>query len=379
MGPFALLATIAELSAVRLGGTSIAIFHLPFLVPAAIVLPPHEFALVLVVAQAFLVFARPGSRESWFGALAMGTGALQNGAAMLLTSMLLDDWRSGLLAGAALYAVAIAEDLAYSAFILFPVMRISARALAPLMVRETLTDVKVVLPQVLLVMTAVERTWWAPVFVIASVVSVSRMTSRHHRLGETEEQRDAALEQARRDPLTGLLNRRGFDGELRADAEFTEASGIGAVICLDLDRFKSLNDRLGHQTGDLVLERTAHIIAEHGRAWAARCARFGGEEFVVHLPLHTEAAATMCAEFIRETVRSRLAEYGVTVSCGVSSDDRSGAPRIADGDDAVARFGRAAARADAYLYLAKRTGRDRVCSAARPSLQLADHDLADAA
>lgn len=153
---------------------------------------------------------------------------------------------------------------------------------------------------------------------------------------------------AHRDPLTALLNRRGFEqrSALRP--------GVGSVIVCDIDHFKMVNDSHGHALGDRVIVALASIL----RAQApedAIVARFGGEEFVMVLPGWDAARAAELAERIRlqfgDEVASRLDIHSpLTASFGLSIR-KAGDHSIHD----------AVARADAALYEAKRLGRNRVC------------------
>ena len=144
------------------------------------------------------------------------------------------------------------------------------------------------------------------------------------------------------DPLTGLFNRRGFD---RARVKGT----TGSIIFLDIDEFKQVNDRLGHDAGDIVLSATADLLRNVLRE-GELVARFGGEEFVVFLPGMDLRTASQVAERIRASAERTLAtELGrVTLSAGVAHQ--------ADGE----AFATALNRADHALYAAKRDGRNRV-------------------
>jgi two-component system, cell cycle response regulator len=148
------------------------------------------------------------------------------------------------------------------------------------------------------------------------------------------------------DPLTGLRNRRALDSEL--------PTGDYALLSLDLDHFKLVNDEFGHASGDRVLAATAVALQSSIRNYDAAY-RLGGEEFLVTLPGQSAADAMLVAERIRSTVASRdfsgLAPGGrVTVSIGIS-EARAGEADVFD--DVLAR-------ADSALYTAKRRGRDRI-------------------
>jgi diguanylate cyclase (GGDEF)-like protein len=157
---------------------------------------------------------------------------------------------------------------------------------------------------------------------------------------------DSTLAMAQRDALTGLLNRRRLDGDLAARLH---SSGAVAFLMIDVDHFKAFNDTFGHQRGDELLQTVARAISSAVREGDV-VYRYGGEEFCVLLPDADAALAGVVAERVRATVRSATAHgvRPVTVSVGVAADERGGvATALVE-------------RADAALYAAKQTGRDRV-------------------
>lgn len=153
----------------------------------------------------------------------------------------------------------------------------------------------------------------------------------------TEQAAEAAT-----DPLTGLLNRRGF---VRQIAQ----SRPGAVLVIDIDHFKAVNDRLGHAAGDSVLCAVAAVLRHLLRAEDV-VARLGGEEFVVLLPETDAEAAIAIGERLRAGVEMqvRAGEVPITISVGTAG------PR--DGDTAEDQVH----RADMGVYAAKTAGRNRV-------------------
>lgn len=160
----------------------------------------------------------------------------------------------------------------------------------------------------------------------------------------------------RYDGLTGLANRRAFDEALSREWRRAERSGEPlALLMIDIDRFKLLNDRSGHAYGDHCLREVAQALARTVRRSTDLVARFGGEEFACVLPATDAHAARTIAEAMRAAVRAlRLASPAdggiVTVSIGVAA-----IPAIAaDSGD------RLTGHADAALYRAKAAGRDRV-------------------
>jgi diguanylate cyclase (GGDEF)-like protein len=161
------------------------------------------------------------------------------------------------------------------------------------------------------------------------------------------------------DPLTGCLNRRGFDLALAREVARSERAGSDmALLAIDLDHFKNINDKHGHLVGDEVLRAVGALLIQAARAGDV-VARIGGEEFAVILPDTSALGASHFADRLCDAVRSRRFHpattsgepFRITTSIGVVS----GTPNL-DGDW-VALFN---ARADVALYAAKRSGRDRV-------------------
>ena len=159
------------------------------------------------------------------------------------------------------------------------------------------------------------------------------------------------------DALTGLPNRRQFDATLHKEwyRALRDATPM-ALLMIDLDRFKSLNDRFGHQVGDAFLARVGQVIRDNVRRAGDMAARYGGEEFAVVLPGTAAAGALEIAEHIRRAVAATptadLVEGGhpMSVSIGVAA-----AVALAGGGSATL-----VRSADSALYQAKRNGRNRV-------------------
>jgi diguanylate cyclase (GGDEF)-like protein/PAS domain S-box-containing protein len=153
------------------------------------------------------------------------------------------------------------------------------------------------------------------------------------------------------DGLTGLTNRRTFDGFLRREYEVCEEI---SVLLFDIDNFKGYNDSYGHQAGDRCLQAVAKVIGDATSNTSGLSARYGGEEFAVVLPNVSEDDALKVAEAIRLTVRalglanSAATRGYVTVSAGITSRTRSTPSEAA-----------LVGEADVALYEAKRLGRNR--------------------
>jgi len=121
------------------------------------------------------------------------------------------------------------------------------------------------------------------------------------------------------DPLTDVLNRRGFERELKRSLAYLKRYGTSAALLyVDLDRFKSINDRHGHAAGDAVLKAVTMVIARHTRA-SDVVARLGGDEFAVLLWNLTEADAQTKAQTIEAAIaRTTATHAGAALSTGAS-------------------------------------------------------------
>jgi diguanylate cyclase len=171
---------------------------------------------------------------------------------------------------------------------------------------------------------------------------------------------DRARGEALTDPLTGILNRKGFDQQVEAlIAQAPDAGRVHCLVMLDIDHFKKVNDSHGHVMGDRVIQGLGEIlrlaVSEGGRS----AARYGGEEFALMLPHCTLEDAFGLAELVRARakamkIRNRTTQevmFSITISGGVAA--------MKPGDDAAGFI----ARADAALYKSKHAGRDRVTRA----------------
>ncbi len=168
-------------------------------------------------------------------------------------------------------------------------------------------------------------------------------------------QAQAFAAQAREDGLTGLANRRAFDEQLAF--EFSRAQRTGQPLCLvmlDIDHFKTINDRWSHQAGDLVLQQLAQLLRQQVRD-IDRIARWGGEEFALLLP---QTDLTHAVEICQ---RIRLAIAALDFSADVPGLQVTASFGVAQHDE-VGSYDKLLSRADQLLYQAKAQGRDRVCS-----------------
>ena len=155
--------------------------------------------------------------------------------------------------------------------------------------------------------------------------------------------------QAHIDPLTGVLNRQGLRAALMNTSSLL--TDPMAVIFIDIDHFKAINDTHGHDIGDEVLRKFASVIASGIRS-SDRLVRWGGEEFLIVCPMTNVYQGRILADNLRHSLHQQTWPAGlrVTASFGVAQHHER---------DEV---GAAIKRADAELYRAKQGGRDRVCA-----------------
>jgi diguanylate cyclase len=184
--------------------------------------------------------------------------------------------------------------------------------------------------------------------------SVSLLTDEVQRLNLELE---AVTEESLKDPLTGLANRRMFDRAFIDLVETINPDDKLTVLMMDIDHFKKFNDTHGHATGDLILRFVASVLGKATKG-ADIVSRYGGEEFALLLPNTSCNGGVALAETIRKSIAKQKLFKGpnkdeighVTISIGVSEYRR---------DDNLESL---LQRADEFLYRAKNTGRNKVCS-----------------
>jgi len=183
-------------------------------------------------------------------------------------------------------------------------------------------------------------------------VASSRLEIERLRGDLSRARQDALL-----DPLTGILNRKGFDRRLDQLLQAARAGGPApCLLMLDIDHFKNVNDTHGHVVGDRVIAAVGEVLRQGAGEGAHTAARYGGEEFAVLLPEGSAEQGAEVAEALRQRIKAmKLRKRNtqevlltVTVSAGV-------AVNLA-GEDAAGLI----SRADAALYQSKQAGRDRV-------------------
>lgn len=193
---------------------------------------------------------------------------------------------------------------------------------------------------------------------VSGIVSIGHDVTEHIMLTRALE------EQAQRDPLTGLANRRYFMD--RGHIEQSRASRHGhplSLLMLDLDHFKRVNDTYGHKAGDVVLQKLSELLIENKRE-PDIAARLGGEEFVLLLPDTDLDAAVRVAERLRGAIAGSavVTDTGETVRFTTSV----GAAQMGGQVETLEQL---LDQADQALYRAKHTGRNRVCAASHPAVQ----------
>jgi diguanylate cyclase (GGDEF)-like protein len=155
------------------------------------------------------------------------------------------------------------------------------------------------------------------------------------------------------DPVSGLYNRRHFESRLEEELQRGRRSGVPvALLMLDIDDFKSVNDRFGHVAGDTVIRDVADILRRSVRAFDV-CTRYGGEEFAVLMPGSDPESAATTAERIRQRIEAyeptepEFAHIRVTASFGIAATAGGAANALVES-------------ADRALYAAKRSGKNQV-------------------
>lgn len=174
---------------------------------------------------------------------------------------------------------------------------------------------------------------------------------------------DGLCELSLRDPLTGLANRRHFEATLEREVDRVARSGEAALLLmLDIDHFKSVNDKYGHVAGDRVLQSVALALAGCVRPMDT-LTRYGGEEFAIILPAcHAEFGRSV-AERIRRVIADTHVMVNPTTKIGVT---------VSIGGAFALQWIRSTTslwtnRADHQLYRAKAEGRNRVCIEEQPN------------
>lgn len=186
--------------------------------------------------------------------------------------------------------------------------------------------------------------------VTASQEEISRLRS------DLERARDDAI----LDPMTGILNRRGFEKRIESLLAQKPADGIShCLVMLDIDHFKTVNDTHGHLMGDRVIQAVGEILRTSVTHAAHSAARYGGEEFALLLPQTSLDQSVQLAEAVRTRTKAMKIRHRTTQEVLLTITISGGVAEMKPDDDATSLI----ARADAALYQAKSGGRDRVTCA----------------
>ncbi len=178
---------------------------------------------------------------------------------------------------------------------------------------------------------------------------------------EVKELQARLRDQALRDAMTGLFNRRYFEETLARElAQAVRYNHPLSVVMADIDHFKSVNDTYGHQAGDEALKTFADLMKHNTRGSDLAC-RYGGEEFMLLLANTPRSGAHACAEQLRLALAQSSVPWSTSTICMTASFGVASFPE----DAATAE--QLIAAADAALYAAKSAGRNRVCEAAATS------------
>jgi diguanylate cyclase (GGDEF)-like protein len=193
-----------------------------------------------------------------------------------------------------------------------------------------------------------------PILVAAVGISLASLLGALILVWSRNERMEELRREAGQDSLTGLKNRRRFEEDLRGEIARSRRMGrTGALLMLDLDNFKRVNDSLGHPAGDRLIKEIATVLRQRARETDV-LARLGGDEFAIVLPNCGIEEARMVAEAIASAIRehSQTEEDGpwVTASIGIA----------VFGLDRRIGFESVLAEADAAMYAAKDAGRDGV-------------------
>jgi diguanylate cyclase len=181
----------------------------------------------------------------------------------------------------------------------------------------------------------------------------SMATEAQYRIQQLQEELTQLSEVVRIDQLTGVLNRRGMDEAFNTEiARFQRTGELLSVSLLDIDNFKSLNDKHGHSVGDAALKHLASVVKRAVRPADIVC-RLGGEEFVVLLP-NTELEEAV--SIMSRVQRSLTKEYFLGNNEKLLITFSAGVALFASEDDMASIL----QRADEAMYLAKKSGKNRV-------------------
>ena len=200
---------------------------------------------------------------------------------------------------------------------------------------------------------------------VAQVAHIEKFKQNHTKISNLKSENVTLKEQSLVDHLTGLYNRRFFNGDEKEgrvgilESVFKDAQRGNdplSMLMLDIDKFKGINDAYGHQSGDVILKKVAEVIKTHTRH-SDFAVRYGGEEFIVLLPATDVSGAESYAELLRQAVNSLSFDgenlpKNVSISAGVATY----IPHISD---SINNENMLIYAADKAMYAAKENGRNQ--------------------
>jgi diguanylate cyclase (GGDEF)-like protein len=176
-------------------------------------------------------------------------------------------------------------------------------------------------------------------------------------LDELAEKNQQLELQTQIDALSGLHNRAYFDRQMRAELKRSRREQRSlALVLLDIDHFKQINDTLGHLAGDQAIKRVSALIRQQVKRPGDKLCRYGGEEFALILPNTDLAGALQLAELIRSSLAETTAATEQVLQLTLSAGCYAAVPGHNSDNDEYISF------ADTALYRAKAAGRNQVCS-----------------
>jgi diguanylate cyclase (GGDEF)-like protein len=176
-------------------------------------------------------------------------------------------------------------------------------------------------------------------------------------LDELAEKNQQLEIQTQIDALSGLHNRACFDRQMRAELKRSRREQRSlALILLDIDHFKQINDTFGHLAGDQAIKRVSELIRQQVKRPADKLCRYGGEEFALILPNTDLAGALQLAELIRSNLAETTVATEQVLPLTLSAGCYAAVPGHSSDNDEYISF------ADIALYRAKAAGRNQVCS-----------------
>lgn len=328
-----------------------------FIVLGVFILPPSQFALVVLIAGGLKLLDRTNDRNATWGEILVTEAYF---GAFVATMLAVGASLIHAFPSASLGSVLVIATVAYAAsccvhaviaVVAGPVSAVESgdeetpatlwqRCVVTL--RASIAPMVIHVPMGALAVLAWSANMYSVTVLMLPIIAAAVVARRVQQLKDAERR-------AQTDPLTGLANRARFLTRVDSEMELASRYGHGlALIMGDLDNFKRVNDTRGHLAGDHVLRATATAMQRVIDESLFPLARYGGEEFVIALPACGRDDVLSVAEKLRAEIESSLAEWGTSISLGVSYlQEHDRLESLVD-------------RADKALYSAKYAGKNRV-------------------